>query len=73
MVWWLVNHVDLLLSILDAVLGILSPILIGLILAFVLNLLLNPLERLWDKLFLKESSKPIVKKPRRPVCPLLSI
>ena len=70
-VWWLVNHFDL-LRILNAILGILSPILIGLILAFILNLLLNPLERLWDKLFLKESSKPIVKKLRRPVCLLLS-
>ena len=71
-VWWLVNHFDLLMSILHATLGILSPILIGLILAFILNLLLNPLERLWNKLFLKESGKPIVKKLRRPVCLLLS-
>ena len=70
--WWLVNHFDLLLNILSTILGILSPILIGLILAFVLNLLLVPLERLWDKLFLKENSKPIVKKLRRPVCLLLS-
>ena len=70
--WWLVNHFDLLLNILDTILGILSPILIGLILAFVLNLLLSPLERLWDKLFLKENSRPIVKKLRRPICLLLS-
>lgn len=72
LVWWLVNHFDLLLNILDTILGILSPLLIGLILAFVLNLLLSPLERLWDKLFLKENSRPIVKKLRRPICLLLS-
>ena len=72
LVWWLVNHFDLLLNILDTILGILSPILIGLILAFVLNLLLSPLERLWDKLFLKENSRPIVKKLRRPICLLMS-
>ena len=72
LVWWLVNHFDLLLNILDTVLGFLSPILMGLVLAFVLNLLLVPLERLWNKLFLKENSKPIVKKLRRPVCLLLS-
>ena len=72
LVWWLVNHFDLLLNILDTILGILSPILIGLVLAFVLNLLLSPLERLWDKLFLKENSRPIVKKLRRPICLLLS-
>lgn len=72
LVWWLVNHFDLLLNILDTILGILSPILIGLVLAFVLNLLLVPLERLWNKLFLKKNSKPIVKKLRRPVCLLLS-
>ena len=70
--WWLVNHFDLLLGILNAILGILSPVLIGLILAFVLNLLLNPLERLWNKLFLKENSKPIVEKLRRPICLLCS-
>ena len=57
--WWLVNHFDLLLNILDTVMGILSPILIGLVLAFVLNLLLAPLERLWNKLFLKENRSPL--------------
>ena len=72
LVWWLVNHFDLLLTLVDTVLGILSPVLIGLILAFVLNLLLAPLERLWNRLFLKESSKPIVQKLRRPICLLLS-
>ena len=74
MVWWLVNHFDLLLNILNAILGILSPILIGLILAFVLNLLLDPLERLWSKLFLKEGGKhsALARKLRRPVCLLLS-
>ena len=70
--WWLVNHFNLLLTLVDTVLGILSPILIGLILAFVLNLLLVPLERLWNKLFLKENSRPVVRKLRRPICLLLS-
>ena len=70
--WWLVNHFNLLLTLLDTVLGILSPILIGLILAFVLNLLLVPLERLWNKLFLKKNSRPVVRKLRRPICLLLS-
>ena len=70
--WWLVNHFNLLLTLVDTVLGILSPILIGLILAFVLNLLLVPLERLWNRLFLKESSRPVVRKLRRPICLLLS-
>ena len=70
--WWLVNHFNLLLTLVDTVLGILSPILIGLILAFVLNLLLVPLERLWNKLFLKENNRPVVRKLRRPICLLLS-
>ena len=70
--WWLVNHFNLLLTLVDTVLGILSPILIGLLLAFVLNLLLVPLERLWNKLFLKENSRPVVRKLRRPICLLLS-
>lgn len=70
-VWWLISHFTLVPEILGTVVSILSPILIGLVLAFVLNLLLSPLERLWDKIF-KEREGRIVKKLRRPVCLLLS-
>ncbi len=70
--WWLVTHFTTLGSFLRNVIGILSPVLIGLVLAFILNLLLSPLERLWSRLFLKENSKNLVKKLRRPVCLLLS-
>lgn len=71
MLWWLISHFTLVLSILGSVLHILSPILIGLVLAFVLNLLLNPLERLWNRIFEGRKSR-LVKKLRRPVCLLLS-
>ena len=71
-VWWLVNHFDLLMNILGTVVSILSPILIGLVLAFILNLLLNPLERLWNKLFLKEGHGKAAVSLRRPICLLLS-
>lgn len=70
-VWWLISHFTLVLEILGTVVSILSPILIGLVLAFVLNLLLSPLERLWDKIF-KERNGRLVKKLRRPVCLLFS-
>ena len=49
--WWLVTHFTTLGSFLRNVIGILSPVLIGLVLAFILNLLLSPLERLWSRLF----------------------
>ena len=62
----------MLLRILSSILSILSPILIGLILAFVLNLLLVPLERLWNRLFLRKDAGRIAKKLRRPMCLLLS-
>lgn len=71
-VWWLVNHFDLLMNILGTVVSILSPILIGLVLAFILNLLLNPLERLWNKLFLKDGHGKAAVSLRRPICLLLS-
>ena len=71
-VWWLVNHFDLLATILRTILSILSPILIGLVLAFILNLLLVPLERLWNKLFVKEGCRKWATSLRRPLCLLLS-
>lgn len=72
LIWWLANHITLVLNILQTILSILSPVLIGLILAFIMNLLLNPLERLWDRLIDKKRSSRFLQKLRRPVCLLMS-
>ena len=68
----LLNNSSSILSFFNKALAVLSPFVIGLILAFVLNILLNPLERLWGKIHILSSNR-ILKKFKRPVCLLLSI
>ena len=70
--WWLVTHFSTLTGFLHSVLDILSPVLIGLVLAFILNLLMSPLERLWNKLFLRDGCGKPATALRRPICLLLS-
>lgn len=50
---------------------IISPFLVGMGIAFVVNEILKPLERLWVKIF-KNSEKKITEKLKRPICLLLS-
>lgn len=69
-IWWGISHITLVVGALQAVFSILSPMLIGLVLAFVLNLLLCPLERVWSRIFKKDSR--LSRRLRRPVCLLLS-
>lgn len=71
LMWWLVNHFPTLTNFFTSVVHILSPVLVGLVLAFIMNLLLNPLERLWRKLFDGKNST-LANKLRRPMCLLLS-
>lgn len=58
-------------GILNGVYKVISPFLLGSAMAFVLNVLMRPVESLWDKLFKKETK--ISKSLRRPVSLLLSI
>lgn len=51
------------------ILGLLSPFLIGLVIAFILNVPMKMLE----SIFFPSSKKPIVQKIRRPACLLLSV
>ena len=59
-------------SVLGKALSLLSPVVIGAVAAYLTNMLMKPLERLWDKLFAKKQRK-LFKKARRPVCLILSI
>lgn len=70
-IWWGISHIALVVGALQAILSILSPMLIGLALAFVLNLLLCPLERGWSRIFKGDSR--LSRRLRRPVCLLLSL
>ncbi len=59
-------------SFLSVVLGVLTPFLIGFCLAYVVNLLMRPLEQFWDFIWRKLKSKRFVNKIKRPLCLTLS-
>jgi len=76
-------HMGTVFSVLKTVLAILSPILLGLCIAFVVSVPMRALERLWDKLFMRRSMgegtgktrkthRPIRQILRRPICMILS-
>lgn len=70
---WGLNKFDVILDFLRGILSVFSPILIGIVIAFVLNLVLNPIERLWDKGFCRKKKTVLPKKLKRPVSILISI
>ena len=69
---WLIINISWVWGIIRKILGILSPFFLGLCIAFVMNIVLRPLERLWLKLRPKKSGK-LYGKLMRPVCLSLSL
>lgn len=57
----------------SVVLNVFSPFLIGFCFAYVVNLLLRPLERFWNWCWRKINRRNVVDKLKRPVCLTLSI
>ena len=56
------------LGLFKAIFKVLAPVLLGVAFAFVLNIPLRKLERLWDRAFEKRAGSKIMNKLRRPVC-----
>lgn len=54
-------------------LSVLSPFIIGFCIAYVVNLLMKPLERFWNFIWKKLKNQKIVSKLRRPICLVLSL
>lgn len=71
LIWAIYNH-KLLLKYIGSLYSLISPFIIGLCIAYVVNVLLRPLERLWTELF-KNRKGAWVTKLKRPMCLLLSI
>lgn len=65
--FFLLYHFSSVLSAAETVLAVLSPFLLGFCLAFVINVLLRPLEKLWDRIGKKKKGK-ILSKLKRPFC-----
>ena len=72
-IFWSVLNYSIIISAIKWVIGVLSPLIIGLCFAFILNLLLRPLESGWDWLFLRKGDSPTAKKLKRPVSIFISI
>ncbi len=70
---WGLNHLDFVLSIIGGAFSVIAPFIVGLCLAFIFNVLLRPLEGLWDKIFKKKKKTKLILKLKRPVCLVLSI
>ena len=64
---WALNHSAALKAVLSRLLTILSPFLLGLCIAFVVNVLLRLLEGFWEKIPAKRNN--FHQKMKRPVCP----
>lgn len=68
---WTINHTEKLSSIISGFFSLLSPFLTGFCFAFVINVLMRPLEKIFDRIFRKCSEEKRAK-ARRPVCLILS-
>lgn len=55
-------------SFITAVFSLLSPFIIGLCLAYIVNLLLRPIERFWLYIWRKSKKQKVVLKLKRPIC-----
>ena len=68
---WGINNWDKVSQITSGISALLSPFIMGSCIAFIINVLMRPMEKLFDKIFKKGSEK-LRGKARRPVCLTLS-
>lgn len=74
-VWWAVNNLSVLRQFWGTIVSVISPLLVGVFIAYVVNLILSPMERLWHRQFDgkgKHGGK-VAARLCRPVCLLVSI
>lgn len=61
------------LAMIGHVFSILTPFIVGLCLAFLINLILRPMERRWMKIWRKPKRRAVAERAKRPICLVLSI
>lgn len=71
-IFWAVMNFAVVISATRWVIGVFSPLILGLSFAFVINLLLRPIESGWDWLFLRKGGKNLAKRLKRPVSIFIS-
>lgn len=72
MIYGILNF-KMVVSLLGHVISVLGPFLVGLCLAFLLNLIMVPLERGWMRRFQKPKRREAAERVKRPLCLILSI
>ena len=72
-IFWAVMNFAVVFSAIKWVIGVFSPLILGASFAFVINLLLRPIERGWDWLFLRNGKSKIAKRLKRPVSIFISV
>ncbi len=70
--FWSFQNFTILLRAAGYIIGIVKPFLLGLCIAFILNVLLRSIENGWERVW-KKRNRGVVKKLQRPVCLLASI
>lgn len=68
---WGINNTEKISTVVEGISAILSPFVLGSCFAFIINVLLRPLEKFYDRIF-KKSKKNFFSKVKRPVCLVLS-
>ncbi|MBR6812802.1 MAG: AI-2E family transporter [Oscillospiraceae bacterium] len=71
--FWAALNIGAIYHAVKRALSIISPFLGGIFVAFIINVLLRPIEKLWRFIWRKAKKKTIAKKLMRPVCLILSI
>ncbi|MBE6570889.1 MAG: AI-2E family transporter [Ruminococcaceae bacterium] len=70
--YWALSHTKSLNIALSWIYNLFSPVIVGACIAFVLNVPMNGLEKIWKMIFAKKGGK-MAEKLRRPICLVMSI
>ncbi len=70
---WLITNAGMVLQFIKTVFTILRPLFLGLVIAFLMNIIVRPLERLWMKLQPKKRGKGLHAKLMRPISIVFSL
>ena len=70
--WWLLSNISGVLGFAGGVIGILSPFILGLCIAFIINIIMRGLEKRWGSLESRSKNSKILRLLKRPVCMILS-
>ena len=69
--FWIATNAEKAIGVIEKIITLFSPFLVGLCLAFIINTILVPFEKIWDKIPSKKGGK-VRDKLKRPVCLILS-